>query len=1002
MIPQLLRLQNFLSYREASLDFRGLGVACIAGANGAGKSSLLEAIAWSIWGQGRTLTEDDVIYLGADEAQVDFTFEQQQQTYRVVRCRRRNQGGTLEFQVKAGAYFRSLTQRGMRATQQLINQTLRLDYETFVNSAYLRQGRADEFMLKRPSERKQILAELLRLSQYDQLAEKAKDRCREAKAQAAMLAASIANLETAYEQRSAVAQEFAQLQAKLADLQSWQTTTSNQLQQLQQRQQHRQHLLQAQTLIQQQSAHIHADHLRLQQELADGQSQRQALETILSRATQIEAGIAALTALETEDEALSHGQAQQAQLQADYDSLSNPYQAQLQALKNQQQQQQFSLTTLDQQIAALSPTLQQQATLTQALADLQTARHQLQLLERRQLQFSPLKQQQQALQRQIEQSQAQLSARLSALKQTEGQLQKLQAAYPQVQQAITEVGQTLETLSTKRIYQEKVKEKGIERRQFMEQLQAKQRSYELQLAQIDQMLQLLRQPQAHCPLCDHSLDAAHQGTLVKTYQTDHEELLQQIWAIREQLAVSEREIQVLRQEYRELETLFANYEQLLERRGNLVAQLASHEEAAQTLTTLKHERSRLEAQLTQHHYAQDLQTELQQVEAKLSQLNYDERDHALVRGQVDRLRWAEIRKAELQNAERKYEQLKTQRPHLLLTLQNLDRELTVLAQSETVQRLTQLKQQITDLGYNPQAHQALRHKLRAAQAWSLQYQTLQNARQQFQQLAQHLNQVAAQVQAKQSEDVALQTKARTLAEQLSRCPDATAEIEALQQQTDAAQLQRERLLSQAGALEQRLTQLEDIAATLREQQETLHRTQRQGQIHQELSQAFGRNGLQALIIEHVLPQLESETNRILGRLSAHQLHVQFVTQRLGRGRRGKLIDTLDILISDTQGTRPYDTYSGGEAFRVNFAIRLALSQLLAQRAGTPLQMLIIDEGFGTQDEAGCDRLIGAINAISPDFACILAVTHVPHFREAFQTRIDVIKTPQGSQFVINA
>jgi exonuclease SbcC len=70
--------------------------------------------------------------------------------------------------------------------------------------------------------------------------------------------------------------------------------------------------------------------------------------------------------------------------------------------------------------------------------------------------------------------------------------------------------------------------------------------------------------------------------------------------------------------------------------------------------------------------------------------------------------------------------------------------------------------------------------------------------------------------------------------------------------------------------------------------------------------------------------------------------------------------------------------------------------LLAQRAGTALQMLIIDEGFGTQDAEGCDRLIAAINAIASDFACILTVTHMPHLKEAFQARIEISKTARGS------
>ena len=48
MIPQKITLKNFLSYRQAELDFSGLHTACICGENGAGKSSLLEAISWEI------------------------------------------------------------------------------------------------------------------------------------------------------------------------------------------------------------------------------------------------------------------------------------------------------------------------------------------------------------------------------------------------------------------------------------------------------------------------------------------------------------------------------------------------------------------------------------------------------------------------------------------------------------------------------------------------------------------------------------------------------------------------------------------------------------------------------------------------------------------------------------------------------------------------------------------------------------------------------------------
>jgi exonuclease SbcC len=209
-------------------------------------------------------------------------------------------------------------------------------------------------------------------------------------------------------------------------------------------------------------------------------------------------------------------------------------------------------------------------------------------------------------------------------------------------------------------------------------------------------------------------------------------------------------------------------------------------------------------------------------------------------------------------------------------------------------------------------------------------------------------------------------------------------------------------LGQLGSLKQQQAYLESLNTQHREQKQQLETARCQYRVYSELAQAFGKNGIQALMIENVLPQLEAETNQILSRLSANQLHIQFITQRAGRSSKSskktaKLIDTLDILIADARGTRPYETYSGGEAFRINFAIRLALAKLLAQRAGTALQMLIIDEGFGTQDAEGCNRLIAAINAISSDFACILTVTHMPHLKEAFQARIEVEKSPTGSQ-----
>ena len=205
---------------------------------------------------------------------------------------------------------------------------------------------------------------------------------------------------------------------------------------------------------------------------------------------------------------------------------------------------------------------------------------------------------------------------------------------------------------------------------------------------------------------------------------------------------------------------------------------------------------------------------------------------------------------------------------------------------------------------------------------------------------------------------------------------------------------------QLGAARQRVDDLNTLADEREESIAQRRQTAEQKAIYDELVVAFGKRGIQAMIIENVVPELEDAANRILDKMPGNTMHLTFETQRKAKSRDG-IIETLDIMISDEVGQRPYELYSGGEAFRLNFAIRVALSMLLARRAGARLQTLVIDEGFGTQDSRGRDGLIEAIRAIEPDFHTILVITHIAELKEMFPTRIDVIKELDGSRVFVN-
>ena len=202
-----------------------------------------------------------------------------------------------------------------------------------------------------------------------------------------------------------------------------------------------------------------------------------------------------------------------------------------------------------------------------------------------------------------------------------------------------------------------------------------------------------------------------------------------------------------------------------------------------------------------------------------------------------------------------------------------------------------------------------------------------------------------------------------------------------------------------GSVKEKLQRCAELETKRKEKGKLLSQAAKDEGIYKELAKAFGKGGIQAIIIETALPEIEAEANRLLARMTDNRMHVKIETQR--ETKKGDMLETLDITIGDELGTRNYEMFSGGEAFRINFAIRIALSKLLARRAGAPLPTLIIDEGFGTQDLAGIEKIKEAINSIQDDFEKILVITHIEELRDAFPTRIDVIKTAQGSTLEVS-
>ena len=168
-------------------------------------------------------------------------------------------------------------------------------------------------------------------------------------------------------------------------------------------------------------------------------------------------------------------------------------------------------------------------------------------------------------------------------------------------------------------------------------------------------------------------------------------------------------------------------------------------------------------------------------------------------------------------------------------------------------------------------------------------------------------------------------------------------------------------------------------------------------IYDDLIRAFGKDGVQALLVENALPRIEAHSNRLLNKLTNGRLSIRFQLMH-GEPESAAKYEKLEIHISDELGTHGFAAFSCGESFRISFAIRIALSKLHADRSGVGRTMLFIDEGFGSQDKIGQELMIEAVQALRAEFDKILVVTHIEEIKEAFPTIIQVEKTELGSTF----
>ncbi|PDV99521.1 AAA family ATPase [Candidatus Chloroploca asiatica] len=1028
MIPTRLTLNNFMCYRAngatagpPALDFDGLHVVCLTGENGAGKSTLLDAITWALWGTAR-MPDDDLIAQGCSEMSVELEFLLGDQRYRV--SRRRQRGGTgkrggqtsgktqLDLQVTGPQGWRPIAETSVRETQALIEGLLRMSYQTFINASFLLQGRADEFTARTPAERKQVLAEILDLGEYAVLEGRAKERARALADQLMSLRGSIEQLNLEAERAP-----FWQLEVEHAERRV--QAIEERVQQVEleyQRATERRRVLE-------QQAERRKEVLRRLEELRAAQHERettltrlhtaiQSAETLLAQREAILAGLAELAASRDEVERLDGLREQWQQLEDRRKELQQELREATHALRSRaeraaerrdglrqraarQRELEADLARLTLEFEALAPL---EAAKQARLAVRETVDATLNQLRELQLRANDL---QSAFVRETERltgardEQARLVARLDKQLRDEARWRNDLVA---AQEAAAQVATLEATLSQMRQEERAAADHASEQR--AERTRLKAAADKLKKTQ-----EMLQDGTEVCPVCQSNLGTAGLAR-VHTHYEDELKLLREQYAAAGQAATAaDHQMQSLRDDVARLEDQLDRLRTIAARADSLAQQVAQAERWHEERTTHQQACADFEVQLTAGTYASAIQQERNDVEQAMHALG----DAAAMTAQRQQLA-KELQELEqqLQVRSRLHGEINARHTSFeelsrdLASLPELEAEAAELArqieQGDFAHGIRHEGRQITNerdaLGYSPEAHNDAREQSRVLRHWEEDARRLAVAEESLardtmlrQQTEELRARDASQIEQLIGEDA-------LLAEALRELPIVTAR--AVELQTSVTSARRDLTVAQHDLGEKRgyLKQAEAAAAQLVHQRATEQALGERQSLFAELAEAFGKKGVQAMLIETAIPQIEDEANRLLARMTNGQMHLSFEMQR--DTKKGDTVETLEIKLADALGTRVYDAFSGGEAMRANFAIRIALSRLLAHRAGARLETLVIDEGFGTLDAEGRERMVEAITSVQDDFRRIIVITHIDELKDRFPAQIEITKTPAGS------
>ena len=1021
MQPVRLEMSGFLSYREQEvIDFSGFDIACITGENGAGKSSILDAITYALFGSSRVKSDVALINNASDQADVVFNFFYNETLFRIIRRIYRNTKPTeviFSYFDSGKDLFVTIGANSKSKTDEEIRNRLNLDYETFTTASFFLQGQADSFARSNSSDRKDILAKIMRLNRWEEYQTIAKGLHKEKnykllsertyRSQLAKKILDEATLQTKLEtlnlslkeiviKENSAAKQARMLDSLLIEFETLRIEIQNKQDAL---------------LLKNESIEQKEDLLKHKKEqiskLGSLIARESEINLALNNLRRMELFIVDQRMLEKDVENLNE---QRTEIDKRIKEKTERIESEIHQLRVKRERHDSEVQQIPKISAKLAELRKLQSDSEEDTQKLRRLNDKLDLLD----EFSSRYQDWFELDNSIKSEEQQIQFRIDRLN-----IKKDEAS-----QSILEMKKLSDSIEDRRKEQVELEDKKA----AIEEIQTQIDRIKIELESIDTQLSKNNERLSHlndnhspnCPTCERALSAQDKIALETKINIEIGQQRKNLTDLIEQKELRIASIKSIERNFSE----------------SILAQLD-----AVKISLARFETLHLAEKRKADEWTSKLQEELNQLTSKLAsdspaRMKLSQIQHQLVNAYIkimDSKPAQGPREANeiITQEKRKVHAEKLQLSNKLGGLGDLHQQIaetqallsTITANqaawlNENEEKLKLWERNLTDKSFltneykqkteiedrsaalNFQPNLLAESKV-FVEANKSRIETesaeLQIARPRLLDLEKDIQEIGKDLQSLIQEGSEFQRQIHKMETKLLKEEEVKAEKLMNDQLFLNLQNQKDHLNQTIGEIKQRLVDIDDAKEKIKNTEIAITKLENELSNLEFAERAFGNKGIPAMLIEQAIPDLEDEANRLLSKLT-DGFSIRIHTQKEYRdSKRQDTRETLEIEISDGSGSREYETYSGGEAFRVNFAIRLALSKLLAHRADAKLETLVIDEGFGSQDDDGKQKLVEAIRAIQPEFKKILVITHLEELKEKFDHRIEVMKVGHTSK-----